>query len=64
MNTLVMGSVVHATIDEAYLPPEIRASFTKRAIPYHFGEFYNHQEKRATGLGGFCQLDVPDFDFS
>jgi flavin reductase (DIM6/NTAB) family NADH-FMN oxidoreductase RutF len=64
MNTLVMGSVVHATIDEDYLPPDIRASFTKRAIPYHFSEFYNHQEKRSTGLGGFCQLDVPGFDFS
>jgi flavin reductase (DIM6/NTAB) family NADH-FMN oxidoreductase RutF len=65
INTLVVGSVVSASIEESYLLPDIKASFNKRAIPYHFSEFYNHQEKRC-GEGdksGFCLLNVDGFDF-
>lgn len=64
VNTLVMGSVVHAAVDEEYLLPEIKTSFTKRAIPYHFAEFYSHQNKRCSGgeASGFCQLDVNGFE--
>jgi flavin reductase (DIM6/NTAB) family NADH-FMN oxidoreductase RutF len=66
VNTLVVGNVVHAAVEEEYLLPEVRASFTKRAIPYHFGEFYNHQDRRCSGGegSGFCQLDVKGFDFA
>jgi hypothetical protein len=60
-----MGSVVHAAVEEAYLRPEVRASFTRRAIPYHVAEFYNHQERRCSGGegSGFGLLDVERFDF-
>jgi len=54
-------------IDEEYITlPEVRASFTKRAIPYHFAEFYSHLDKRCSGGegSGFCQLDVKGFDFA
>ena len=66
VNTLVMGSVVHAAVDEDYLLPDVKASFAKRAIPYHFSEFYNHREKRCSGGGesGFCRLDVEGFEFA
>ena len=65
VNTLVVGSVVHATVEEEHLLPEVMASFTKRAIPYHFAKFYSHQDKRCSGGegSGFCQLDVEGFDF-
>jgi flavin reductase (DIM6/NTAB) family NADH-FMN oxidoreductase RutF len=65
VNAVVVGSVVHAAVDEEYLLPEARASFIKRAIPYPFGEFYNHREKRCSGGegSGFCQLNVERFDF-
>jgi flavin reductase (DIM6/NTAB) family NADH-FMN oxidoreductase RutF len=64
VNTLVMGKVVHAAVEEEYLLPEIRASFTKRAIPYHVAEFCNYQDKRCSEgeASGFCQLDVKGFD--
>ncbi len=66
VNTLVMGNVVHAAVEEAYLLSEVRASFTKRAIAYHFGEFYSHQDKRCSAgeASGFCRLDVEGFDFA
>ena len=66
VNTLVVGSVVHAAVEEEYLLPEIRTCFSKRAIPYHFAEFYSHQDKRCSGGtgSGFCQLDVEGFDFA
>ena len=66
VNTLMMGKVVHAAIDEEYLLPEIKASFTKRAIPYHFSEFYNHQDKTCSAgeASGICQLDVEGFDIT
>jgi flavin reductase (DIM6/NTAB) family NADH-FMN oxidoreductase RutF len=66
VNMLVMGSVVNAAVEEEYLLPEVRASFAKRAIPYHFSEFYSHPEKKCSGgeESGFCQLDVEGFDFA
>ena len=66
VNTLVVGSVVHAAVDEEYLLPELKASFTRRAIPYHFAEFYNHQDRKCArgGESGFCQLDVEGFEFA
>jgi len=65
VNTLVVGSVVHAAVDEDVLLSEVKAGYYKRAIPYHFAEFYNHQEKKCSGGegSGFCQLDVNGFDF-
>lgn len=62
MNTLIQGSIVNMTVDDEYLLPEIKETFKKRAIPYHFSEFYNHRERSSTFGSGFCQIDVETFD--
>lgn len=63
VNTLVQGSVVHAAIDEEYLADDMRESYRKRALAYHFSEFYHHSTRSCSGGGGFCRLDVDGMEF-
>jgi flavin reductase (DIM6/NTAB) family NADH-FMN oxidoreductase RutF len=60
VNTLVVGDIIHAAIDEAYLLPDVHSTFAQRAIPYHFSEFYDHQKRTCTSgdTSGFFTLDL------
>ena len=58
VNTLIQGKVVSATVDDDYLLDDMRKTYGKRLIPYHFSEFYNHSSKKCTGEGGFCTLET------
>ena len=66
VNNLVLGSIVNAVVDEDFLLHEVQENYKKRAIPFHFSEFYNHKEKTCSGGegSGFCQLNVDGFEFS
>ena len=60
VNTLVMSIVVHAAVEEDALLGDVGSTFARRTIPYHFGEFYNHAEKRCSAgeYSGFCGLII------
>ena len=66
MNTLVVGNIVGASIDEEYLLKDSKNSLKKRGIPYHVGEFYNHLERRCSegSESGFCLLDADNIKFA
>ena len=66
MNTLVVGNIVGASIDEEYLLKDSKNSLKKRGIPYHVGEFYNHLERRCSegSESGFCLLDTDNIKFA
>lgn len=56
--TLVMASIVAVAMDQDCMRGAPRDALTRQSLPFHIGEFYDHDRRRTTTDGWLTTLDL------